>query len=271
MRIAALQDDAAQALLTEQALMLRGHRCWRFRDARSLMHALRREPYDMLLLDWDHHGLAAADVLHWVRGTLGTALPILLLGRADDDAAMYAGLAQCADGLVCKPVGPAELAGRVEALARRIEKTRHQLFDVVLGNYRFEVTERRAWLRGQLVKLAPKEFDLAVLLFRHARELVLRQTLGEKIWGRTIPQGSRTLDSHLSRIRTRLALCPQNGVRLSTVEAAGWRLDVVEPGEAGRGAGCGPPDLPSWAWDTGGSGAAAAAAPAAAAALVPAS
>ncbi|WP_255581787.1 response regulator transcription factor [Cupriavidus sp. AU9028] len=233
-RIAALQDDPAQALLTEQALMLRGHRCVRFRDARALMLALRREPWDMLLLDWDHRGLGAADILHWIRTTLGAPLPILLLADADDDAAMYAGLARCADGLVFKPVGPAELAGRVEALARRIDRTRRALSDVALGHYQFEVNERRAWLRGQPVHLARKEFDLAVLLFRHAGELVLRQTLLDRIWGRTVPEGSRTLDSHLSRIRTRLALCPSNGVRLSTVEAAGWRLDVMQGEESWR-------------------------------------
>ncbi|WP_422647761.1 hypothetical protein OJJOAM_001786 [Cupriavidus sp. H18C1] len=77
--------------------------------------------------------------------------------------------------------------------------------------------------------LSPKEFDLAILLFRHLGQLVLRQTMIDEVWRRPLPDGSRTLDSHLSRVRTKLALWPHNGVRLTTVYSAGCRLDVVHP------------------------------------------
>ena len=55
------------------------------------------------------------------------------------------------------------------------------------------------------------------------------QTMIDEVWHRALPDGSRTLDSHLSRVRTKLALWPHNGVRLTTVYSAGCRLDVVDP------------------------------------------
>ncbi|WP_454734549.1 winged helix-turn-helix domain-containing protein [Cupriavidus necator] len=75
--------------------------------------------------------------------------------------------------------------------------------------------------------LAPKEFDLAVLLFPNLGSLVLRQTMVDEVWRYHMDPVSRTVDSHLSRVRTKLALWPHNGVRLSSVYGLGTRLDAA--------------------------------------------
>lgn len=227
MRIAALQDDPMQAVVLEQTLSMAGHRCIRFREGRALMLALRREVFDMLLLDWEIPGIGAAEVLAWIRRTVGMRLPVMLLGEHADDEALCRSLARAADGLIAKPVRRAELAARVQALSRRMLAGEQDRFDVTVGAYRFALSERRAYLCGAAVTLSPKEFDLAVLLFRHAGQLVLRETMAQAVWRRRIPPGSRTVDSHLSRIRTKLALWPHNGVRLTTIYAAGSRLDII--------------------------------------------
>lgn len=227
MRIAALQDDPAQAVVLEQTLSLAGHRCVRFRDSRALMLALRRETFDMLLLDWEAPGIATAEVLAWVRRTIGLRLPVMLLGIWGDDDALCRSLAGAADALIAKPVRRAEFAARVQALARRMLAAERHRIDLSVGAYRFSTSERRAYLADAAIALSPKEFDLAVLLFRHAGQLVLRDTMAQAVWRRHIPPGSRTIDSHLSRVRTKLALWPHNGVRLTSIYAAGSRLDVV--------------------------------------------
>ncbi|MGT2430767.1 winged helix-turn-helix domain-containing protein [Cupriavidus basilensis] len=115
--------------------------------------------------------------------------------------------------------------------------------ELTLGAYRFVLGERRAYVNDHPVKLAPKEYELAVLLFRHAGQLLLRQTIEEEIWQRDVPPASRTVDSHLSRVRTKLALGPRNGVRLSSVYASGCRLDLLDqpdrPSGPAHGAGNG--------------------------------
>jgi len=228
MKVAALQDDPTQALLLEQTLLLNGHSCVRFRGGQALMQALRREPFDMLLLDWEVRGIAGRDVLLWIRRALGTELPVMLLSERDDEAHVANCFADGADAIVAKPLRHAELAARVQALGRRTSPAANS-GELTVGVFRFAISERRAYVRDECVPLAPKEFDLAVLLFRHAGQLVLRQTLCDHVWRRAVPQTSRTIDSHLSRVRTKLGLWPHNGVRLSSICAVGCRLDLIEP------------------------------------------
>jgi len=97
--------------------------------------------------------------------------------------------------------------------------------DLVHGAFRFATADRRVWVGGKQVLLAPKEFDLAVLLFRSMGSLVSRQTMVDQIWRYHVDPSSRTVVSHLSRIRTKLSLWPHNGVRLSAVYGLGSRLD----------------------------------------------
>lgn len=240
MKVAALQDDPTQALLLEQTLLLNGHSCVRFRGGQALMQALRRESFDMLLLDWEVRGIAGRDVLLWIRRALGAALPVMLLSERDDEAHIANCFADGADAFVAKPLRHGELAARVQALARRTAPAAGS-GDLVVGVFRFALAERRAYVRNRCVPLAPKEFDLAVLLFRHAGQLVLRQILCERVWRRAVPQTSRTIDSHLSRVRTKLGLWPHNGVRLSAICAVGCRLDLLEPRSLAELRGLSPP------------------------------
>ncbi|MNT34803.1 Sensory transduction protein regX3 [compost metagenome] len=82
-------------------------------------------------------------------------------------------------------------------------------------------------MHGRPVPLAPKEFDLAVLLFRNLGSVVPRQAMVDQVWRHHIEPTSRTVDSHLSRVRTKLSLWPHNGVRLSSVYGLGTRLDAA--------------------------------------------
>lgn len=227
MRIAVLEADPTRAVGIEQTLRLSGHQCTRYIHGRSLIHALRSDTFDMLLLDGDTPGISALDVLSWVRRTLGHELPVMLLGDSDDEARIASCLAEGADAYLCKPVGMAELAARVMALLRRACPTSEHGCDLAHGAFRFATADRRAWVHGKAVALAPKEFDLAVLLFRNLGSLVLRQTMVNEVWRYHVDAASRTVDSHLSRVRTKLALWPHNGVRLSAVYGLGNRLDQV--------------------------------------------
>jgi len=230
MRIAILEDDPARALRLEQMLALGGHDTARFREGRALMQALRSEPCALLLLAWEIPGIPARDVLLWIRRALGGALPVMVLGGRGGEAHIAECIALGADAVVPAPVRGAELAARVQALLRRVPAPRRDRLE--LGPYRFALDERRAFVGGRQVRLSPKEFELAVLLFRHAGQLLLRRAVELAVWRCAMPRGSRTLDSHLSRLRAKLALQPRNGVRLSSVYATGCRLDLVMPAVA---------------------------------------
>jgi len=224
--IAALQADPTLAVSIEQTLRLNGHQCARYLSGRTMIGALRGRSFDLLMLDCDAPGIPALEVLAWVRRTLGNEMPVILTGTSNEEAFVAACFAQGADSYVPKPLRTAELAARVLALLRRARPTRDEC-DLEHGVFRFATAERRVWVQGKPVLLAPKEFDLAVLLFRNLGSLVLRQTMADQVWRYHMDPASRTVDSHLSRVRTKLALWPHNGVRLSSVYGLGSRLDAA--------------------------------------------
>ncbi|SOY41458.1 response regulator transcription factor [Cupriavidus taiwanensis] len=226
MKIAALQADPTLAVSIEQTLRLNGHQCTRYLSGRALIGALRARSFDLLMLDCDTPGIPALEVLAWVRRTLGNDMPVMLTGTSNEEGFVAACLAQGADSYVPKPLRTAELAARVLALLRRAQPASADC-DLEHGPFRFATAERQVWVQGKPVLLAPKEFDLAVLLFRNLGSLVLRQTMVEQVWRYHVDAASRTVDSHLSRVRTKLALWPHNGVRLSSVYGLGSRLDAA--------------------------------------------
>ncbi|WP_455278738.1 response regulator transcription factor [Cupriavidus necator] len=226
MKIAALQADPTLAVSIEQTLRLSGHQCTRYLSGRSMIGALRGKSFDLLMLDCDTPGIPALEVLAWVRRTHGHEVPVMLTGTSNEEGFVVACFAQGADSYLPKPLRTGELAARVLALLRRT-RLAGEACDLAHGAFRFATAERRAWVHDKPLLLAPKEFDLAVLLFRNLGSLVLRQTMVDEVWRYHMDPVSRTVDSHLSRVRTKLALWPHNGVRLSSVYGLGSRLDAA--------------------------------------------
>src|SRR5690606_34610157 len=98
---------------------------------------------------------------------------------------------------------------------------------IKVGRYTFDEGDGTACLDDESIVLAPKEFELAMLFFRNPGRLFSRDVLSTAIWNRHIPPTSRTLDTHLSNIRQKLRLRPENGLRLTSSYALGYRLEII--------------------------------------------
>jgi len=126
------------------------------------------------------------------------------------------------------------LTARIKALLRRSYAEepsamgREELHGVV-----FDHSSCTVHLHGEDHPLTAKEFALAVLLFRNAHRAMSRTHLLEAVWGRNPDLQTRTLDVHVSRLRTRLGLRPERGFRLTPVYNYGYRLEAVDPATAG--------------------------------------
>src|SRR3546814_1493888 len=117
-----------------------------------------------------------------------------------------------------KPVRKGELIARTEALLRRQNIEAHSESAFRCGAYDIDPANESIILDGVKADLAPKEYELALLLFRNPGRLFSRDVLSNSVWNREIPATSRTLDTHLSNIRRKLELRPEHGVRLSRSE-----------------------------------------------------
>lgn len=227
MNIASLEDELAQAQFIQQLLIDAGHRCTIFTQGKELLAVLQKtQPFDLLLLDWEVPDMSGIDVVRWVRTHLGYAIPVLFLTNHTLEEDLVVGLQAGADDYMSKPLRAAELLARIAALTRRNQATPNDsLFHV--GAYAVDPASRTIQLHDRAITLAPKEFELALLFLRNPGRLFSRDVLSSAVWNREIPATSRTLDTHLSNIRQKLDLRPENGVRLSSSYALGYRLELI--------------------------------------------
>jgi DNA-binding response OmpR family regulator len=228
MNIASLEDDPIQAQLIQQTVEAAGHTCTIFLLGGELLAALQKpQSFDLLLIDWEIPDVSGLDVLRWVRSNLGYTVPVLFVTSRTLEEDLVVGLQAGADDYMTKPIRRAELQARIAALLRRnsVGAADNQPFS--LGGYSVEPATASISLNGQPVTLAPKEYELARLFLRNPGRLFSRDVLSTAVWNREIPATSRTLDTHLSNIRQKLQMRPENGVRLISSYALGYRLELV--------------------------------------------
>jgi DNA-binding response OmpR family regulator len=230
MRIASLDDDEGQLEQTRFALKAMGHECHTFLTAQQFQKMLQRESFDLLMVDWALPDSTWPEVVRWVRAHVHEAVPILFLTSRQDEAAIIEGLSAGADDFMVKPVRVGELSARITALLRRCYA--EQASDgLSWGPYRFLTDRCTVEIEGQPVTLTKKEFELALFMFRNPGRLLSRAHLLESVWSpdhtdaKDLP--SRTLDTHISRLRSLLGLQPARGFKLVSVYRQGYRLEVL--------------------------------------------
>lgn len=227
MRIALLEDDPSLADLVSATLESAGHSCHHYLDCRSAKVALRQESFDLLLMDWHLPDGEGVDVLRWARENLDPCPPVIMVTSRTEDEAVVAALDAGADDYVVKPIIPAVLLARVGALLRRTYKPA----DIVGGvethyGVTFDHGHCTVAIGGETATLTHKEFGLALLLFQNIHRPLSRTYLLEAVWGRNPDLPTRTLDVHISRLRSRLGLV-EAGFKLSSIQSFGYRLEMI--------------------------------------------
>lgn len=236
MRCAVLDDDKAQTELVAKLLAGAGHDCEVFHQGRALVNRLRQDTYDLLIVDWNMPGMSGIEVLRSVRQGPHSSLPVLMITSRSDDADVVEGLGAGADDYLVKPLNPPIFLARVEAALRRSGLNRPGRRSAEFGRYHFDGASEVVVVAGEMVKLTAKEFALALTLFENMSRPLSRSWLLDTIWGQSAEAETRTLDAHVSRIRTKLQLRPDNGFRIAPVYSYGYRLEPTDVAEAGVGA-----------------------------------
>jgi DNA-binding response OmpR family regulator len=224
MKLALLDHDAACREAMEGTLSAAGFLCTCFHSGRQLLRSLQRDTHDALLVDWNLPDLAGPNLLEGIRNQIGATLPVLLLTAPLPQINMAQALNTGADCVLAKPCAPELVIAQLRALARRTGSG-HALSIETYGRYSFSLATRTVLVDGVAPHVTPKEFTLALLLFRNLNQAVSRSYILETIWGIDPRLSTRTLDIHISKIRTKLALKPENGFRLSPVYGYGYRLE----------------------------------------------
>ncbi|SFP65955.1 DNA-binding response regulator, OmpR family, contains REC and winged-helix (wHTH) domain [Variovorax sp. PDC80] len=226
LQIALLGDDTAQAEALASLLVDLGYS---IRTMALDVHSVEKDDTGnagLFVLDLHRFSAEKACLLiERIRARVGVLPPVLLLStelREDVIATLYAA---GVDDVLPRPAHRSVFAARIQALARRAYPHLELPSDVLrVGVYAIDLPARHLCLYGQPVKLSRREFDLALYLFRNVGKLVTRTMLEKAIWGRELGIDSKTLDTHIYRLRVKLKLQPENGAQLASVYAQGFRL-----------------------------------------------
>ncbi|MNE01389.1 Sensory transduction protein regX3 [compost metagenome] len=151
---------------------------------------------------------------------------LLVTSRAEDED-IVAGLNAGADDYLPKPLSAAVLEARINALMRRAYAQPSTPGAEIHGDTVFHDSAGAVTRNGKTVVLTAKEYALAQLLFRNLHRALSRTYILETVWGNEPNLNSRSLDMHISRIRTKLELRPEQGFRLTPIYSYGYRLERV--------------------------------------------
>jgi two-component system, OmpR family, response regulator RegX3 len=231
MRIAILEDDPSQRQLLTHWLRTAGYDPREFEQGADLLNALKHESFDALLLDWNLPEVSGIDVLRELREQLHSSIPVIFYTARDHEDDVVRALRTGADDYLVKPAGRMELLARLEAVTRRGRgvQLESQVFEVDI--FRVDYQTRSITRDNEPVQLTAKDFDLAALLLRNVGQLLSRKYLHQAVWARNVVLSSRTLDTHLSRVRSKLKLTPEYGWSLRAVYGYGYRLErLIKPG-----------------------------------------
>ncbi len=218
--IVVVEDDPNIADLVELYLRQEGFRVVQAADGDTGLEAVRSQEPRLVILDVGlPGGIDGLEVCRRLR--VDSNVPIIVLTARGDEIDRVLGLELGADDYVPKPFLPRELVARVRALLRRADGMPRDLaVPLVVGEVEVDCARREARLRGTVVPLATREFDLLRYLAENAGLALTRQQILDGVWGRDWFGDQRTIDVHVRQLRKKLG----TGLPLATVWGVGYRL-----------------------------------------------
>lgn len=224
-RVLIIDDDQELCALLSEYLQLQGFAVRAIHNGSEAVTHLKRERYDVLVLDIMLPGTMGLDVLRTLREFDKT--PVLMLTARGEDTDRIVGLELGADDYLPKPCNPRELAARLRAILRRVQGGQPDsgLVELSAGATGLNSASRTASHRGQELGLTSAEFNILQVLMQRAGQVVDKDTLSRKALDRPLSAYDRSIDVHISKIRRKLAAAGGNDIILS-VRGRGYQFAV---------------------------------------------
>ena len=224
-KVLVVEDDDSMRVALRDGFSFEGYDVTIARDGEAGLRSAVSERPDLVILDVMLPKINGLDVCKRLRSE-GHDVPIIMLTARGQEVDRVLGLKLGADDYVTKPFSFLELAARVEALLRR---TSGSLCERSADTYQFggvtlDFRRHEAHKDGHRIELTPREFRLLEFFVRHRGEVVARDQLLDAVWGYNTIPFTRTVDTHIAKLRKKIEDLPSDPEHIVTVHRLGYKF-----------------------------------------------
>jgi two-component system KDP operon response regulator KdpE len=221
LRVLIVDDEPPIRRFLRTSLGYEGYQVLEAENGQEALDAFRRNAVDVLVLDLGLPDIDGFEVIRRLR-EVGSAVPIIILSSRTDEAGKVKALDLGADDYVSKPFGVDELLARVRAALRhRLQQQgEHPVFRS--GDLTVDLVRRVVTVRGEDVKLSPREYELLRLLVAHAGKVLIHKFIMREVWGSETDV--QYLRIYIRALRQKIELNPERPRHIVTETGVGYRL-----------------------------------------------
>ena len=222
-KILVVEDDIALLPLITYNLEKNGFDVQEAKNGEDALLLVKEEVPSLAILDWmipSPSGLEVCKILRRKKET--SQLPIIMLTAKGEEEDRVRGLNSGADDYISKPFSPNELVARIKALLRRSSSSESETIE--FKDIKMDVNEHKVYRGNQKIHLGPTEYKLLKHLIENPGRVYSREQLLDYVWGHGVYVESRTVDTHIRRLRKAINIAGSKNL-IRTVRAAGYSID----------------------------------------------
>jgi two-component system OmpR family response regulator len=231
-RLLVIEDDPDIAEVLRVNLQDEGFAVDHVGDGTTGLARIEAESFDLVVLDLMLPGVDGFDICRRIRMQRDYT-PLVITSARSAESHRILGLELGADDYLTKPYSVLELAARIRALFRRVDRLEKQATasdpeTIQLGELRLDVTAREVRASGRQIVLTPREFDLLLFFARHPNRVFTRLELLNQVWGYGHDGYEHTVNSHINRLRAKIEPDPSSPSNIVTVWGVGYKFTDSE-------------------------------------------
>jgi two-component system alkaline phosphatase synthesis response regulator PhoP len=221
-KILVVEDNADLANGLEINLKKEGYKVLKAANGEDALRTALHDSPDLMILDIMLPGISGLDVCRELRNK-SISMPIIMLTAKSDELDRVVGLELGADDYITKPFSLRELLARVRVCLRR-QPAQAELPRYRFGRVDIDFEKYRATVRNKPVEMTQKEFELIRCLIRNRDTVLSRDRLLDEVWGYDSYPTTRTVDTHILKLRKKLEDDPANPVYILSVYGGGYKF-----------------------------------------------